>query len=531
MRQSVNMVGVSNGDGTPLSPARPARARWLLKNGKARVVSVLPFVIQLTYEVQAPVVVAADLVIDDGETYGMALVEHRPDHDRVVVGLEGRTRGREISDNLKKRKSLRSGHRSRRNKKHGRKGEPRIHYRKGTDYPQSIRSDVEAKLNVVRDVLRYFPVTRIIIEPVKIDLVRQKRPRVKGRQYQEGPASGIEADNKHQKKRLAVLKRDGYRCLYCGDPVMEETACIHHFKARKSGGTNRYDVIGTLCARCHTSVVTENLSMVFDPGRFPDTRAAGRLMHGRYLFEAGLRALGLPVEVRYGYETKARRERMGLPKSHVNDAAALGSRDGYPLRLSPLTWRVEHRKRHPNRKLFSPNAGVVHYRTEADAQPGVDHARMKVDDHDQETSRKNRSYRRHVRNRYYKQLRQLGQFNDNLLPGRKGLNEPYAVNEAVYIGSDGHPVAFKNHRIWREQEKPLLPRWKLFEKGDIVRTKEGILSKVVSLMSNGLAKILFCSYQDGRKCQFTQRNPKDLTIVQKGKSRSWLPVKSRSSPQ
>ena len=47
MRQCVNTVGVLNNEGTPLSPARPARARWLLKKGKAKVVSVLPFVIQL----------------------------------------------------------------------------------------------------------------------------------------------------------------------------------------------------------------------------------------------------------------------------------------------------------------------------------------------------------------------------------------------------------------------------------------------------------------------------------------------------
>ncbi|MDA8336359.1 MAG: RRXRR domain-containing protein [Peptococcaceae bacterium] len=104
---------------------------------------------------------------------------------------------------MKERKSLRSGRRNRRNKKRGREGEPRIYYRKGVDYPQSIRNDVEAKINVIRNILRYFPVTRIIIEPVKIDLVRQKRPGVKGKQYQEGPASGIEADSKHQKKRLA----------------------------------------------------------------------------------------------------------------------------------------------------------------------------------------------------------------------------------------------------------------------------------------------------------------------------------------
>jgi len=341
----------------------------------------------------------------------------------------------------------------------------------------------------------------------------------------------VQADNRQQKKRLAILKRDGYKCLYCGEPVTEETADIHHFKTRKSGGTNRYDVMGTLCRKCHTSVTTEDLSIVFDANRFPDPRAAGRLMHGRYLLEAELQKLGLPVDVRYGYETKAQREKLGLFKSHINDAAALGSRDGYPLRLPVLTWRVEYRKRHPNRKLFNANPGVAHYRSEADIQPGVDQTRMKTDDHDQETNRKNRSYRRHVRSRYYKGLRLEGRFNYGLLPGKKKLNEAYAVNEAVYIGADDNPVVVKNRRIWRGQDPTVLPRYKLFEKGDIVRTKEGIVSKIISLMSNALVKILFCSYQKGRKCQFTQRHPKDLRAIQKGKSRTWLSNTARSSPQ
>ena len=531
MRQCVNTVGVLNSDGTPLSPARPARARWLLKKNKAKMVSIYPFVIQLTYEVQDPVVMDADIVIDDGETYGIAVVEHRQTHDQVIVGLEGHPRGREISDNLKERKSLRGGRRNRRNKKRGKEGESRFNYRKGSEYPQSIRSDVQAKLNAVKDVLKYYPVSRIILEPVKIDLVKKRRPGIKGKEYQQGPASGIEAENKHQKKRLAIFKRDQYKCLYCGEPVTEETAEIHHFRTRKSGGTNRYDVVGTLCGRCHTSVTTEDLSMVFDPDRFPDPRAAGRLMHGRYLLEAELQKLGLPVDVRYGYETNAQREKLGLPKSHINDAGALGSRDGCPLLLPVLTWRVEYRKRHPNRKLFNANPGVVHYRSEADIQPGMDQTRMKVNDHDHETNRKNRSYRRHMRSRYYKVLRLEGRFNYALLPGKKKLNEAYAVNDAVYVGAGGSAMVVKNRRIWRGQNRAVLPRHKLFEKGDIVRSKEGIVSKIISLMSNALVKILFCSYQKGRKCQFTQRHPKDLRSIQKGKSRTWLPNTVRSSPQ
>ena len=531
MRQCVNTVGVLNQDETPLSPTRPSRARWLLKTKKARVVLQFPFVIQLTYQVEDPVIPESTLILDDGETYGLSLNEHCQIHDRTVLGAYGKTRGREVSDNLKERKELRAGRRNRKAKRTGHEREVKIAYRHGFEHPQSIRTDVEEKINAVKDVLKYFPVSRIILEPLKIDMVKERRSTIKGKEYQQGPASGIEAENKRQKKRLAILKRDNYRCLYCGAPVTEETARIHHFKTRKSGGTNRYDVQGTLCEKCHTSVATEKLASVFDSSRYSDTRAAGRLMQGRYLLEAELKKLGRLLEIKYGYETKEKRERLNLPKTHVNDAAALGAREGYPLRLPPALYKVEYRKRHPNRKLFNANPGVVHYRGQAGRQPHVDQARMKVDDHDQETNKKNRSYRRHVRNKYYKKLKAEGKFNYGLLPGKKRLNEPYAVNEAVYIDKEGRSTVVKNRRIWRDQDLSGLPsRSRLFEKGDLVRTKEGWPTKIISLMSDGQVKILFFERKEGRKCQFTQRHPTALRLAQKGKSRCWIPQKEALLP-
>lgn len=321
-----------------------------------------------------------------------------------------------------------------------------------------------------------------------------------------------------------------FKCLYCGVPVTEETACIHHFKTRKSGGTNRYDVQGTLCESCHTSVSTGKLAPVFDPDRYPDTRAAGRLMQGRYLLEAELKKLSRPLEIKHGYETKAKREKLDLPKSHVNEAAALGAREGYSLRLPPVLYKVEYRKRHPNRKLFNANPGVAHYRGQAYRQPHVDQSRMKVDDHDQEQNRKNRSYRWHIRNKYYRKLKAEGEFNLNLLPGKKRLNESYAVNEAVY-DKEGRPTVVKNRRIWRDQDLiGLPPRSRLFEKGDLVRTKEEWLAKIISLMSDGQVKVLFCERKEGRKCQFTQRHPATLRIVQKGRGRCWIPQKAALLP-
>lgn len=48
-------------------PTRPAKAKWLLKNGKAKVVRRSPFTIQLTYQIENPQKQPTSLAFDDGE--------------------------------------------------------------------------------------------------------------------------------------------------------------------------------------------------------------------------------------------------------------------------------------------------------------------------------------------------------------------------------------------------------------------------------------------------------------------------------
>ena len=50
--------------------------------------------------------------------------------------------------------------------------------------------------------------------------------------------------------RTAVLKRDGYRCVNCGQTGVE--LHVHHIVPRSEGGTNDLNNIVTLCARCHS---------------------------------------------------------------------------------------------------------------------------------------------------------------------------------------------------------------------------------------------------------------------------------------
>lgn len=411
------MVLVQNKDGASLSPCHPARARILLKKGKAKVISTYPFTIKLTYLVENPVFTPTRVILDDGKTCGLGVVQENKTHNLLLCKAEMETRGEQISDNLKERRVCRAQRRNRRNRKRGREGKIKVRYRKKKqEYPVSIRADVEAKVNAIKRLMKTYPVTEIVLEPVKLDIAKAVNPAVRGRGYQRGLSYGLEVDTRNQKRRLAILKRDGYRCLYCGVSVTEESARIHHFIQRKHGGGKRYDIQGTLCERCHTSVTTGQLALAFDLDKYPSVRAAGRAMHGRYLLERELKKLGIPVTIKYGYETKELREKFDLPKSHGDDAVVLGCNPEKDLVDRSTVYKIKLHPRHGGRKLFDVNPGVAAYRGQADRQPHVDRSRMVVDDHAQESNWKNRSYRRHVRNKYYKKLRAEGKFNYELLP-------------------------------------------------------------------------------------------------------------------
>ena len=70
-------VFVIDKEGKPLLPTHPARARKLLRNGKARVKTVVPFTIQLERVIVSPVG-SFTVGIDDGtKNVGIAVVNEK----------------------------------------------------------------------------------------------------------------------------------------------------------------------------------------------------------------------------------------------------------------------------------------------------------------------------------------------------------------------------------------------------------------------------------------------------------------------
>jgi hypothetical protein len=185
--------------------------------------------------------------------------------------------------------------------------------------------------------------------------------------------------------------------------------------------------------------------------------------------------------------------------------------------LPSVTWQV-HNPTRRTRKLFDENFGVAKYRKVAERQRGVKPARMKVDDHDHEHNRRNRSYRRHVRNRYYRKLRQSGQFNQQLLgPSAK---EIYSPNTAIHLLQNGQVIVEKR-RVFAQADIGAAIQATI-RRNNVLRTTEGWLGKAWALMSNGTVKVLFTETRN-LKQPFTQRTPAKLQIV--SRKSCWLPVK------
>lgn len=156
----IHTVLVQNKNGQPLSPTRPAKAKWLLKQKKAWIVRLYPFTIRLTRQIVNPIFLPTKLKQDDGKAVGYAVVQENKTHHRVLCTATVKTRGEEISDTLINRRRLRAERRNRRNKRANREGNVKIFYRHGQEYPPSIRADVQTKVNVVKRLQKMYPIHR-----------------------------------------------------------------------------------------------------------------------------------------------------------------------------------------------------------------------------------------------------------------------------------------------------------------------------------------------------------------------------------
>ncbi|MDW7644042.1 MAG: RNA-guided endonuclease IscB [Desulfuromonadales bacterium] len=317
----------------PLSPCSPARARMLLRNGKAAVYRRYPFTIILKHRTGGDVQ-SVELKLDPGgKTTGVALVGNHDSANTVLWCAEVHHRGAAIKKALESRRAIR---RSRRHRK-TRYRAPRFDNRTRPQgwLPPSLQSRVNNVLTLAKRLQRLCPITSVAVETVRFDLQKAENPEISGVEYQQGTLFGYEV-------REYLLEKWQRRCAYCGDENVPLE--IEHVVPRSKGGSNRISNLTLSCRDCNERKGNrpvqefladwpEQLQKILGQLKRPLNDSAA-VNATRYAIGHAVKTLGLPVSFWSGGRTKYNRTGLHYPKAHWIDAACVGE-SGDTVRLKP----------------------------------------------------------------------------------------------------------------------------------------------------------------------------------------------------
>jgi hypothetical protein len=320
------LVHVLNNKGQPLMPCCAGKARNLLKSGVARVVSREPFTIKLlfgssgfkqevTLSCDSGSKVAAFAALANGKVLYLSEVILRQD----------------IRSNMDQRRAFRRTRRSR----NTRYRKPKFDNRRRDDWlTPTIQSKVNSHKREIRFIKKILPITRVVIETAGFDIHKITNPEVFSSEYQEGRQKGF------YNVKQYVLHRDGYACKKC-----KQDRCkleVHHILFKSNGGTNSPDNLITLCSFCHdklhlsANAEAESKKLSSKIKQKPTLSATQISTIGAYLKKEEV------FTETFGYETKYKRESLGLPKTHYNDAICAGLLENQSVQLSSTFFKKVH---------------------------------------------------------------------------------------------------------------------------------------------------------------------------------------------
>lgn len=310
-------VYVINKNGNPLMPCKPAKAKHLLKAGKAKVIKRTPFTIKLLWDCEENTQEVIAGMDTGSKTVGCAAVTN----GKVVYQSEVQLR-HDVSKKMEQRRMYRRNRRGRKTRYRKARWQNRASMRKKGRLAPSIKSKVDSHLREKKFVESILPVTTWKVETASFDIHRISKPDIKKWEYQDGNQKGF------YNVKAYVLHRDGYQCQKC--KAKNGKLHVHHIVFRSKGGTNAPSNLISLCETCHN-----NLHL----GKFEIKGV--RRSKTKHATEIGI--VKSQIEMRFGdfekcfgYDTKFKREQiLKLPKTHYYDAVAICYREGEDLELSP----------------------------------------------------------------------------------------------------------------------------------------------------------------------------------------------------
>jgi hypothetical protein len=295
------IVYVQNQNGTWLMPCKPAKARKLLRDGKARVMGRCPFTIKLLWDCEEHTQ-EVTLGIDKGsQVTGFSCT------GKGQILLSGEIRHRlDVKEKIDARRTNRKNRRARKWYRPGRFLNRASSKRSGR-LPPSIKTNVEEVIRVVRQIP--LPISSTVIEDVQVDIARLNNPTLRGSQYQD-------QTRLDENLRIACLLRDGYTCQNCSKKQGRLEA--HHLIYREQGGKDSLTNLLTLCEACHKMVHEGKVTLKVTGVSGHLHQIAQRTMQGKSHLYATLGA-SISLSTLFGYQTATLRKGQGRVKYQVND--------------------------------------------------------------------------------------------------------------------------------------------------------------------------------------------------------------------
>lgn len=313
-----NRVFVLDTNKKSLSPCHPARARQLLRDGRAAVYRREPFTIILKEAKPNAEPQPIRLKIDPGSKMtGIVLVLFGQNGQKVIWAAELEHRGEQIKAKMLSRRQLRRGRRSRKT----RYRQPRFNNRKRPKgwLPPSLQHRIETTMTWVQRLRRFAPINALSVELAKFDTQKMQDPDIMDVEYQQGT---LYESNVWE----YLLEKWGRECAYCGAegvPLEKE-----HIVPRDRGGSNRPSNLCPACEECNRRKGNQTA----EEFGYPEIQAkakkplrdAAAINATRWRLFESLKAEGMSLEVGTAARTKYNRRQQNYPKAHWIDAACIG---------------------------------------------------------------------------------------------------------------------------------------------------------------------------------------------------------------
>jgi len=298
------MVYVINKNGKPLMPCKEAKAKHLLKAGRAKVIKNTPFTIKLLWDCEENVQEVIGGMDTGSKTIGCAAIGNQ----RVLYQSEVMIR-QDVSGKMTQRKMYRRNRRSRKLRYRKARWQNRSSMRKECRLTPSLKSKIDSHFREKKFVESILPISSWNVELAAFDIHKISNPDVKGIEYQEGNQKDF------YNTKAYVLNRDNYECFKCKTKNVKLN--VHHIILKSGGGTDTPDNLITLCKKCHEKL---------HKGDFDIKGVRSKTKHATEIgiIKSYIQKHFGDFNQTFGYETKYVREQiLKLPKTHANDALAI----------------------------------------------------------------------------------------------------------------------------------------------------------------------------------------------------------------